>query len=272
MIKDKDKKKKKLSSSGMTTKDKMLARKKQLESKGNGSGLVFPKEGTLRMRIKSPGDDQELGIELIQFYLNKDLGGVISPATFDEPCPFMEKYQELKNSKDPDDQELAKMLVPRRKYVVGGIVYSDEKGTKVDYEGKDKGVLIPRSVYQDIIDLYLDEDEAGDMTDPRTGYDIKIIRSGSGKNDTTYSARACKPTKLDKKYSGNVDLESIVRSQIKDYDELEETLASFLKEGRDSDEDEEDEKPKKKKKGIHKDHYMDDDEPKKKKRKYKSDI
>lgn len=271
MIKDKDKKKKKLSSSGMTTKDKMLARKKQLESKGNGSGLVFPKEGTLRMRIKSPGDDQELGIELIQFYLNKDLGGVISPATFDEPCPFMEKYQELKNSKDPDDQELAKMLVPRRKYVVGGIVYSDEKGTKVDYEGKDKGVLIPRSVYQDIIDLYLDEDEAGDMTDPRTGYDIKIIRSGSGKNDTTYSARACKPTKLDKKYLGNVDLESIVRSQIKDYDELEETLASFLKEGRDSD-DEEDEKPKKKKKGIHKDHYMDDDEPKKKKRKYKSDI
>lgn len=271
MIKDKDKKKKKLSSSGMTTKDKMLARKKQLESKSNGSGLVFPKEGTLRMRIKSPGDDQELGIELIQFYLNKDLGGVISPATFDEPCPFMEKYQELKNSKDPDDQELAKMLVPRRKYVVGGIVYSDEKGTKVDYEGKDKGVLIPRSVYQDIIDLYLDEDEAGDMTDPRTGYDIKIIRSGSGKNDTTYSARACKPTKLDKKYSGNVDLESIVRSQIKDYDELEEILASFLKEGRDS--DEEDEKPKKKKKGIHKDHYMDDDdEPKKKKRKYKSDI
>ena len=39
---------------------------------------------------------------------------------------------------------------------MGGIVYSDEKGTKVDYEGKDKGVLIPRSVYQamrrDVID------------------------------------------------------------------------------------------------------------------------
>ena len=46
-------------------------------------------------------------------------------------------------------------------------------------------------------------------------------------------------------------------------------MASFLKEGRDS--DEEGEKPKKKKEGIHKDHYMDDDEPKKKKRKYKLD-
>ena len=73
MIKDKDKKKKELSSSGMTTKDKMLARKKQLESKGNGNGLVFPKEGTLRMRIKSAGDDEVLSIELIQCYLNRDL-------------------------------------------------------------------------------------------------------------------------------------------------------------------------------------------------------
>ena len=63
------KKKKKVSLDGLSTKEKMLARKKQLESKGNGNGLVFPKEGTLRMRIKSPGDDQELGIEIVQFYL-----------------------------------------------------------------------------------------------------------------------------------------------------------------------------------------------------------
>lgn len=264
----KDKKKKKLSSEGTSTKEKMLARKKKLESKGNGSGLVFPKEGILRMRIKSPGDDQELGIEIIQFYLGGDLGSVISPATFDEPCPFMEKYQELKNSKDEEDKTLAKTLVPRRRYIIGGIIYADEKGSKVDYEGKDKGVLIPSSVYQDIIDLYLDEDEAGDMTDPRTGYDIKIKRSGSGKFDTTYSATQCKPTKLDKKYQGTIDLEGIVRSQIKSYDDLEDILAKFLKEDHSSDEDE-DEKPKKKKgKGVHKDHYMEE----KKKRKYKSDI
>lgn len=256
-------------SSGMTTRDKMLARKKALESKGNGNGFVYPKEGVLRMRMKSPGDDQELGIEVIQFYLGGDLGGVISPATFGEPCPFMEKYEELKNSKDEDDKELAKLLIPRRRYVIGGIIYSDEKGTKVDYEGKDKGVLVPRQVYQDITELYLDEDEAGDMTDPINGYDIKIKRSGSGKFDTTYSATQCKPTKLDPKYRGTIDLEGIVRSQIKSYEELEEILEKFLNEDHTSEEEEE-EKPKKKKdKGIHKDHYM---EEKKKKRKYKSDI
>lgn len=256
-MKEEKKKKKKLSSSGTTTREKMLARKKKLESKGNGSGLVFPKEGTLRVRLLSPGDDQELGMEVIQFYLN-GIGGIISPATFDEPCPIMEKYQELKSSSDNADKELAKKLVPKRKYVVGGIVYADEKGKQVDYDGKPKGILIPASVYQDIVDLYLDEDDAGDMTDPIDGYDIKIIRSGSGKTDTTYSARNCNKSKLDKKYRGNIDLEGIVRSQIQSYDELNETLQKFLNE---DDEEDEGERPKKKKSN-----------PNKKKKKYKADI
>lgn len=246
------------STGGTSTREKMLARKKQLESKGSGSGFIYPKEGTLRMRIKSPGDDQELGMELVTFYLNNEMGSIVSPATFDEPCPFMEKYKELKESSDDADKELAKeKFIPRRKYVIGGVIYSDEKGKTLDYDGKDKVVQIPRSVYQDIIDLYLDEDEAGDMTDPVNGYDIKIIRTGSGKMDTTYSARACKPTELYKKARGTVDLEGMVRAQIKSYDELEEILNKYLNESEDSEENEE--APKK-------------DKDKKKKKKYKSDI
>lgn len=222
-------KKKKVSTSGSSTREKMLARKKQLESKGSGNGLVFPKEGTLRIRLKSPGDDKELGMEVIHFYI-PGVGGIISPATFDEPCPFMEKYEELKNSHDEDDKELAKKLIPRKRYVIGGVIYDDDKGTKIAYDGQNKGVLIAGSVYQDIIDLYLDEDEAGDMTDPVSGYDIKITRTGSGKFDTSYSVRNCKSSKLDKKYRSELDLEKIVRNQIKSYDELEEELNKFLNE------------------------------------------
>lgn len=239
---------KKLSEKGSSTKEKMLARKKQLASRSNGGGgLVFPKEGITRIRMKSPGDDKELGIEIIQFYPNPEIGGIISPATFGDPCPFMDKYQELKNSKDEDDKALAKKLIPRRKYVIGGIIYEDEKGTKPDYEGNDKGVLISSSVYQDIIDLYLDEDDYGDMTDPLNGYDIKISRSGSGKLDTTYSVRACKASKLDKKFRGNIDLEGIVRNQIKSYDELEDMLSKFLNDSSDDERDDhETSKPSKK--------------------------
>lgn len=254
-------KKKKVSSEGMTTRDKMLARKKAFESKGSENGFIFPKDGTTRIRLKSPGDDQELGMEIITFYLGGDVKSVFSPATFNEPCPFMEKYLELKNSSDPDDKELAKKFIPKRKFVVGGIVYSDDKGKTPDYQGKDKAIIIPRGVYQDIIDLYLDEDEAGDMTDPVNGYDIKIIRSGKGQFDTTYSARQCQHSKLDKALRGTLDLEGMVRSQIKSYDELEEILENFLNESPEDNEDE-DERPVKKAKK---------DKPLKKKKKV-SDI
>lgn len=237
------KKKKKLSSTGKTTREKMLERKKQLENRSKGGGLIYPKEGTLRVRIKNPGEDNELGIEVIQFYLG-EMGGIISPATFDEPCPFMEKYQELKESDDEDDKELAKRLVPRKRYVIGVIGYKDEKGKEVDPDMVNKGCLIPSSVYQDIIDLYLDEDEWGDMTDEVEGYDIKITRSGKGKTDTKYTTSPCQKKSLDKKYRGIIDLEKIVRNIIPSYEELEEKLSKYLNES--PEEDDEDEKPKKK--------------------------
>lgn len=246
----------------MTTREKMLQRKKDLEKRGNGGGFIYPKEGVTRLRIKSRGEDEELGIEVIQFYLGPKVGGVISPATFDEPCPFMEKYQELKNSEDDDDKELAIKMVPRRKYIIGGIGYKDKNGREVDPERIDKAFMIPRSVYQDIIDLYLDEDEWGDMTDPEEGYDVKITRTGSGKNDTSYSLQPCQKKPLDKKYRGNIDLEKIVRANILSYEELEEKLATFLNEG-----DDEEDAPKKSPKS---DKLA--DKKKKKKKSYKGDI
>lgn len=242
------KKKKKLSTSStgekksktkMSTREKMIQRKKELASKGGGGGILFPKEGTMRVRLMSQGPEDELGMEIIQFYLGQKIGGIISPATFDEPCPFMEKYQELKSSKDEDDQQLATKLSPRRRYIVAGTVYKDEKGKEVDPEKVCKPILIPRSVYQDIIDLYLDEDDWGDMTDKEEGYDIKITRSGKGVNDTSYTVTACPGHKplADKFYKDAVDLQEIIRSQMKSYDELEDMLKDYLNESDDEDDD-----------------------------------
>ena len=240
------KEKKKLSSSGQTTREKMLARKKKLAEKGSGNGFVFPGNGTTRIRIVSAGPNEELGVEVIRFYLKDH--SIISPASFDEPCPVMDKYKELKDSKDEDDKKLAKKFVPSRRYVIAGLVYKDEKGKEFDYDGKPRLVMIPSSVYQDIIELYLDEDEAGDMTDPKNGYDIKIDRSGSGKFDTSYSVRNCKPTKVDKELLKPVDLISMVKSQIKPYEEIEEELNKFLNNSPDDYDDEDEEESRKKKK------------------------
>lgn len=261
-----EKKKKKLSSSGKTAKEKMIERKKKLESRGNGGGIIFPKEGITRIRLKSPGEDEELGLEVITFYLGKELGGVISPSTFEEPCPIMEKYKELKESSDDDDKELAKRLVPRRKYIIGGIGYKDDKGREIDPDQIDRAYQVSSGVYQDIIDLYLDEDEWGDMTDDLDGYDIKITRSGQGITDTKYTVSPCQKKKLDKKYRGTIDLEGIVRNHVLSYDELEDKLRKFLNEDPSEDEDDDDKLKKKKLKS------KDKDLKKKKAKKYKSDI
>ena len=50
MKKEKTTKKK---GSVMTTREKMLARKKDLEKRSGGGGIIYPKEGTTRVRIKS---------------------------------------------------------------------------------------------------------------------------------------------------------------------------------------------------------------------------
>lgn len=254
--------KKKKKSGIMTTREKMLARKKDLEKRSGGGGMIYPKEGTIRVRIKSRGADEELGIEVVQFYLGPKDGGIISPATFDEPCPFMEKFQELKNSEDPDDKALASRLVPRRRYILGVIGYKDTKGKEIDPDKIDKPMMVPRSVYQDIIDLYLDEEDWGDMTDPIEGYDIKITRTGSGKMDTSYSVSPCQKSKLDKKYREDIDLEKAVRASILSYDKLEEKLAAFLNES-DEDSDIDEMMTAKKSKLVDK---------KKKKKSYKGDI
>ena len=62
----KEKKKKKVWWEGVCRKEKMVGRKKEVEWKGNGSGLVYGKEGSVRMRIKCGGDEEELGMEIIE--------------------------------------------------------------------------------------------------------------------------------------------------------------------------------------------------------------
>lgn len=235
--------------SALSAREKMIIRKEELKKRSEGGGgLNFIKEGVTRLRIKSRGEDEEIGIEIIQFYLGKDLGGAISPATFDEPCPLMEAHKRLKESDDDDDKEMAKSLIPRRRYVIGGIGYKDEKGKEVDPDRIDQGYLVTGSIYQDIIDLYLDEDEWGDMTDPDDGYDVKITRTGSGKMDTSYSLSPCQRKPLNKKYQGTIGLEEIVRGQIKTYEELSDILVQYLGIGPDDNLEDEDDEPVAKKK------------------------
>lgn len=233
-------------SSKENLKEKMKKKRAALAASGQKGNVLYIEEGTIRIRIL-PTKDGDFSSEVDHVYLNKELKGVFQASTIGEPCPLDEKYKELKKSKDEDDHELAKKLSPRKAYLIPVVVYEDEKGKKIDKDKSGKLMKIPKGVYEKLLDLYLDDDEWGDMTDIKNGYDVKITRIGKTQNDTNYDCSPCKNTLLDKKYAKEVDLDKMVKALFEPYDVVKAKVDAFL--GTDEDDSKKSKKDKKKDKG-----------------------
>lgn len=224
-------------------KKKLLKRKQKLKESGKGNMLFIKADTTLRVRVLPVGAEEEPAREVMQFYFSKEQGGLISPKTIDQPCPILEKYEELKDSKDEDDVELAGKLRPKVKFVIPVIVKKDKAGKEVDKQMGVKLMMIPKGVYQSIIDLFL-EPEQGDFTDPKTGYDLKVTRTGSGQFDTEYSVVPCKQNLLPKEYNKTYNIEELLTKEIPSYESAQEALNKFLGVDNEDEDEDEDESPK----------------------------
>lgn len=232
----------------LSLKERLLKKQKELKDRSKGGKFLTIREGTTRMRHVPITDEKEFAVEVVYFYLNKELGGLISNATFNEKCPIMEAYNKFSSSKKEDDRDFAKQFKPGKKFFSPVVKYKDEKGKELDTEAGVKLLIITSGMYQELIEYFLDEDEGGDFTHPETGYDIKYSRTGKGKTDTEYSLRACKPTKLSKPFSKETyDPIQMVKDITPSYDEAKEMLDKFLNVDIDDLEDDDDQ-PKKKKK------------------------
>jgi len=141
----------------------------------------------------------------------------------------MEGFEELKNSKEDSDKEIANTFSPRKRYLAYCLFYKDKRGDELDEDLSPRFVMLTSGMYQDIIEYFLDEDEWGDMTDPKTGYDLKLSRVGSGMKDTEYSVSPCKNTPMPKKYRNEVyDLDEQVQKILPSYEDTEKLLTQFL--------------------------------------------
>lgn len=244
-------------------KEKLQKKRKELKSKGGNNKFIFLKAGeTVRGRIVPTDGDGEFIKEVEHFYLGTEVGGIISPHTIGMPCALYDKYQELKKSKDPDDKDLAGKMTFKTKYLVPILPCTSAKGG--EYEPEVKYMLISSGMYSSIIDLFLDEDEWGDMTDWEEGYDLKFSREGSGKMDTTYEVKPCKPSAVPKKFrlKDGYSIEEAIKDLVPSFEKTEEYVAKFMGTGLGSEDEEEDEdmgvrkkkdkKDKKKGKGLKK--------------------
>lgn len=233
---------------GKSLKDKLAERREGLGKSGPGAFLATIKEGTTRFRVLPVGEEKDWAIEVIYFFLGvKGDMGVISPKTFGEKCAIMKAHLELSESKKKEDRELATKFRPQKKFMVAVIRYKDKDGKEIDTELGVKLMLLGSKVYQEMLDLYLDDD-SGDFTDPKKGYDLKIKRTGKGKNDTEYKVLAGKQSKLASDYRKNIDLEKMVRDIVPDYKKTKEIIEKYfnLEPADDGDDDKKKDKKKKK--------------------------
>lgn len=182
---------------GKSLKERLAEKREKLGKGGGGDYNYFVvKKGTTRFRHMPVGEDMDWSIEATTFFLGKQLGMVVSPHTFGEKCAIMETYNKLSESKKESDRELAKRFKPGRKFFSPVARYKDEKGKELDEGLGVKLLLMTPGLVQDAIDYFLDDDEAGDFTDVKTGYDMKYTRTGEGLKGTEYSCRNCQKSRF----------------------------------------------------------------------------
>lgn len=217
---------------------KLEDRKKKLAAKGGNFDYIVFKEGTTRIRALPVGDE-EPGFPVTHFYLGPNIKGVVSPATFGEPCAIMEMYEELRKG-DDGDKAIAETFKPREKYLLPCIRYEDEKGKKVRDNTQPTLALLSGPQYDEVINLFLDE-EYGDFTDVKTGYDIKVVRTGKTKNDTRYTFNPARPTPFPKALKNLAkevyNPEEMVKKIVPSYEETEEFINEFMNSGKKSKKD-----------------------------------
>lgn len=237
-------------------KKKLLKRKEAIKNSGGGlKGVILFQEGKKRVRFLPVGEE-DFAVEAKTFYLGNDIKGVISPATFGLPCGINETYEKFRKG-DESEQELAATFKPGKKFYSPALAYKDEKGKEIDDRGAQLANLT-NGMYNELIDWMLDDDY-GDFTDAKTGYDVKVKREGKTKTDTEYSLMKMNSSKLDKKYNKIYNPEEMLKAILPTYEETQQKMAQFL--GLEV-EDLFSKKKKKKK-------SSEDDEPKKKKKKKK---
>jgi len=144
-----------------------------------------PKEGTNEIRILPPyGESGYFFREVdMHFGVGQRNESFVCTRAEGGKCYACDKLEELRSSEDPKKVNLARKFVPRHRVLYNIVDLAEpSKGVRIFSSGV--------SIFKDILSYFADPDW-GDLTDPEEGYNLKIIREGTGL-DTSYRVQARK--------------------------------------------------------------------------------
>lgn len=166
----------------------ITAAKEQQEeaARASGRGIFVGKlpEGKSVFRVLPPMVGQKSPFRVCyEHYL--EVGGqrnrFVCPAMeTDAPCPACAIAHRMMASKNQIDRKQGKQMSCKRR------VFANVIDRKAPNDGP-KIWGFGQTIHDKLTELRLDEDIGGDYTHPVTGFDIVVIRSGTGQMDTEYN-------------------------------------------------------------------------------------
>lgn len=160
-----------------------LRKKKEALEKGSSGGSSFwtPQSGANAVRFLPPKPNSEdfYSESFVHYGVGPDKKMVTCLATFGKKCPVCDEVERLKKSSDAEDKKIGEDMFRRKRYYIGVLDRNGENPNEPMIYG------CGATIIKALIDLMLDPDW-GDVTDPYTGRDVTINKSGTGMN-TKYS-------------------------------------------------------------------------------------
>jgi hypothetical protein len=170
-------------------------REQMRKLKSRRGGIWKPEIGKNTIRILPPWSSEGLWYkESLTHYVKAEgkTRAINCPGIEGEACYICETRDDLRRSPRRSDQKQAESLRPELQYIVN----------MVDMENPDDGVQMGKlstGVVNELLTYFMDN-EWGDFTDPRRGYNVIVVRIGAGLQ-TQYSVKLSRKATRVKKTS-----------------------------------------------------------------------
>jgi hypothetical protein len=136
--------------------------------------------------------------------------GILSPKQFGKQDPIDDFIRKLYASGKPEDKQMANTLRPKMRVYMPIIVRGEEeKGVQIWSFGK--------ILYQRFLSFFNDE-EVGDILDPNTGFDLKVVVSKTA--GKTYQDMAVDPARKSSKLSDDPEAVKLWLSSMPSIDDM----------------------------------------------------
>jgi hypothetical protein len=167
--------------------DKVREALKNVGNTDNRSKYMWrPEAGDTTIRLVPYKHNPDYPITELMFYYN--LGKrkvVLSPKSFGNPDPIVEFAEQLMGTGDTESWKAGRKMLPKKRYYAPIIVRGKEK-EGVKFWG------FPNTVYESILNIIMDDD-FGDITDPKNGYDIVVTLKDGKDTGKSYGETSIRP-------------------------------------------------------------------------------